>query len=179
MFLDQVYRLHGMPSAIVSDRDRIFTSQLWRELFTLADVQPRMSSSYHPQSDGQTERLNQTMETFLRCFVHACPSKWLQWVPLAEYWYNTSYHSAIGRSPFEALYGYAPRHFGISSQHWMSSSDLSSWLQDRKLMDSLIKQHLARSRLRMKKQADKNRSERQFQMGDRVLLKLNRMCNRH
>lgn len=73
VFLDHVYRLHGMPYAIVSDRDRIFTSLFWRELFSLADVQLQMSSSYLPQSDGQTERLNQTMETFLRCFVHACP----------------------------------------------------------------------------------------------------------
>lgn len=114
IFLDQVYKLHGLPSAIVSDRDRIFTSLFWRELFALADVQLRMSTSYHPQSDGQTERLNQTMETFLRCYVHACPSKWFQWLPLAELWYNSCPHSAIGRSPFEALYGYPPRHFGIS-----------------------------------------------------------------
>lgn len=126
VFLDQVYKLHGMPSAIVSDRDRIFSSQFWRELFALADIQLRMSTSYHPQSDGQTKRLNQTMETFLRCFVHACPSKWLKWLPLAEFWYNSSHHSAIGRSPFEALYGYSPRHFGISSQDVISSSDLDS-----------------------------------------------------
>jgi hypothetical protein len=62
LFMLHVYRLHGMPSSIVSDRDRIFTSQLRQELFSLADVQLRMSSSYLPQSDGQTERLNQTME---------------------------------------------------------------------------------------------------------------------
>ena len=74
-FTNHIYKLHGMPVAIISDRDRIFLSNFWRELFSLADVQLRMSSSYHPQSDGQTERLNQTMETFLRCFVNACPSK--------------------------------------------------------------------------------------------------------
>lgn len=66
-FLDQVYRHHGLPTSIVSDRDRIFTSHFWSELFTMA---------YHPQSDGQTERLNQCLETYLRCFVHACPAKW-------------------------------------------------------------------------------------------------------
>jgi hypothetical protein len=64
LFMNQVYRLHGMPSAIVSDRDRIFTSKFWSELFRLADVKLQLSSSYHPQSDGQTERLNQTMENF-------------------------------------------------------------------------------------------------------------------
>lgn len=57
--------------------------------------------------DGQTERLNQCLETYLRCYVHACPEKWSQWLPSAELWYNTCHHSAIGRSPFEALYGYS------------------------------------------------------------------------
>jgi hypothetical protein len=84
-FMLHVYRLHGMPSSIMSDRDRIFTSHLWKELFRLADVQLHKSSSYHPQSDGQTKRLNQTMETFLRCFVNACPSKWVSWLHLAEF----------------------------------------------------------------------------------------------
>jgi len=98
-----------------------------------------MSSAYHPQSDGQTERLNQTMETFLRCFVSACPSKWLQWLPLAEFWYNSSPHSAIGRSPFEALYGYTPRHFGVSTVDSVASVDLNEWLRERELMHSLIK----------------------------------------
>jgi len=75
LFMQQVYRLHGMPSSIVSDRDKVFTSLLWQELFRLSNVTLRMSSSYHPQTDGQTERVNQCMETFLRCFVSACPSK--------------------------------------------------------------------------------------------------------
>jgi transposase InsO family protein len=66
-------------SLIVSDRDQIFTSQLWRALFNLAGVELHMSSAYHPQSDGQTERVNQCMETFLRCFANAAPSKWFDY----------------------------------------------------------------------------------------------------
>ncbi|XP_035823161.1 uncharacterized protein [Zea mays] len=76
LFHDQVYKHHGLPHSIVSDRDKVFLSNLWKELFRLADVQLRMSSAYHPQSDGQTERVNQCLETFLRCFVHACPHQW-------------------------------------------------------------------------------------------------------
>jgi transposase InsO family protein len=83
--LDYVYKLHGLPSVIIFDRDKVFTSNLWQELFKLASVALHMYSTYHPQSDGQTERLNQTMETYLRCFVNACPSRWLQWLPLAEF----------------------------------------------------------------------------------------------
>ncbi|WVZ48794.1 LOW QUALITY PROTEIN: hypothetical protein U9M48_000203 [Paspalum notatum var. saurae] len=113
VFFDSVYRLHGLPESIVSDRDKIFTSLFWQKLFKLAGVSLRLSSSYHPQSDGQTERVNQCLETFLRCYVHACPARWMDWLGLAEYWYNTSTHSAIGRSPFEALYGYPPRSLGI------------------------------------------------------------------
>jgi hypothetical protein len=172
VYMDHVYRLHGLPVSIVTDRDSIFTSNLWRELFALAQVQLNMSSAYHPQSDGQTERVNQCMETFLRCFASGCPKKWLQWLPLAEYWYNTSMHSAIGCSPFEALYGYAPHHFGFSAVDHCKAVTLDQWLQDRKVMTALIKQHLHRASLRMKKQADKGRSERQFQVGDLVFLKI-------
>ena len=114
-----------------------------------------MSSSYHPQSDGQTERLNQTLETFLRCFVNACPTKWSSWIALAEFWYNASPHSALGCSPIEALYGYPPRHFGISVLEDVAIPELSSWLQDHQVMSDLIRQHLARAKQRMKRQADK------------------------
>jgi hypothetical protein len=76
VFMQAVYQLYGMPESIVSDRDRVFTSTLWKELFRLSDTQLLMSSSYHPQMDSQTERVNQCLETFLRCFIQACPSKW-------------------------------------------------------------------------------------------------------
>lgn len=108
LYIDNVYKLHDLPSSIISDRDRIFTSKLWGKLFKLAKVNLKMSSAYHPQTDAQTERVNQCMKTFLHCFVHACPKRWSAWLSLAEYWYNSSYHSTIGRSPFEALYGHSP-----------------------------------------------------------------------
>ena len=78
------------------------------------------------------------METFLRCFVNAYLSKWSLWLSSAEFWYNTSVHSSIGRSPFEALYGYAPKHFGITALDSVQVPELSVWLQDRQVMKNLI-----------------------------------------
>lgn len=72
-YVDNIYKLHGLPTSIVSDRDEIFTCHIWKELFWLTDTQLMMSSSYHPQTDGQTERVNQCVETYLRCSVHASP----------------------------------------------------------------------------------------------------------
>lgn len=95
LFVSQIYHLHGLPLSIVSDRDKVFTSQLWQELFRLAGVSFNMSSAYHPQTDGQTERVNQCAETFLRCFISACPTKWIDWIYLAEFWYNTTWHSSL------------------------------------------------------------------------------------
>lgn len=172
LFFDQVYKLHGLPDSIVSDRDKIFTSNFWQELFKLCRVTLCMRSSYHPQSDGQTERVNQCLETFLRCFVHASPSKWLDWLISAEFWYNTSSHSAIGCSPFEALYGYTPKTLGISAPDSPRSSDIQSWTQERQLMNDVLKQHLLWAQHPMKRQADKHHSERSFQIGDYVYLKL-------
>jgi hypothetical protein len=125
LFLDHTYKVHGLPMSIVSDRDNLFTSKFWKELFHLANVQLRLSTAYHPQPDGQSERVNQCMETYLRCFVSACPRKWL---PLAEFWYSTSTHSAIGRTPFEAQYGHLPRHFGVSYANHNLVDSLDGWL---------------------------------------------------
>jgi transposase InsO family protein len=130
-FLNHVYKLHGLPSVIISDRDKVFTSALWKELFRLTETTLNMSSAYHPQTDGQTERLNQCLETYLRCMVHACPSKWAKWLSLAEYWYNTTYHSALGKTPFEVLYAYPPRHFGLVEPNACGGADLTKWLEER------------------------------------------------
>lgn len=131
-----------------------------------------MSSARHPQSDGQTERVNQQVECFLHCFVSAHPSKWARWISLCEFCYNTNWHSATGTSPFEIVYGHAPRHFGLSSSGVIQSGDLQQWLADRQVVLDSVRQHLLRAQQRMKSQADKHRTEREFAMGDAVFLKL-------
>lgn len=139
MFMDQVYRLHGLPCAIVSNRDRVFTGNFWQSLFKLTGTELRLSTAYHLQTDGQTKRVNQCLETYLRCFVHACPTKWSQWLSLAEFSYNSSFHSSLGCSPFEVLYGHAPRHFGLTVDSVGEDVPaLNQWLSEQAVMQSLI-----------------------------------------
>jgi hypothetical protein len=104
--------------------------------------------------------------------VHACPKQWIKWLALAEFWYNTSHHSALGHSPFEVLYAHKPRHFDLQEQDMCQHKDLHSWLQDRELMSALIRQHLLRAQAQMKQQADKKRSDISFSVGDKVFIKL-------
>jgi transposase InsO family protein len=177
LFMVHIYWLHGLPNAIVpnaimSHCDCIFTSQLWRELFRLARVDLRMSSAYHPQSDGQTERANQCMETFLHCFANAAPSKWFDYLHLAEFWYNTSWHSSLQQSPFQVLYGHSPRQLGIDPTATCQVDSLDDWMKQKSAMQALIQQHLARAQNHMKIQADKNNTERSFNVGDWVYAKL-------
>lgn len=172
VFLDGIYKLHGLPQCIISDRDKVFTSSFWQELFRLTDTQLMMSSAYHPQTDGQTERLNQCLEAFLRCSSHATPAQWAKWLPLAEYWYNTSYHSALQRSPFETLYGHVPRHFGVPTDTTAGTPQLDTLLRERETTMALLQQQLLRAQERMRRQADKRRMERSFQVGDWVYLRL-------
>ena len=77
-FMDNLHKLHSMPVSIISDR-------VWKEMAARTGTKLRKSSSYHPQTDGTTERVNQCLEAFLRCFTHVCPTKWAQWLSLAEY----------------------------------------------------------------------------------------------
>jgi hypothetical protein len=98
--------------------------------------------------------------------VHDCPSKWSQWLALVEYWYNTTRHSAHGKTPFQVLYGHAPRQFGIPDTSQCTVPDLEQWLRDRAAMSDIIQHNLTRAQVRMKAQADKSRQEREFAVGD-------------
>uniref|UniRef100_A0A8R7P5F0 Integrase catalytic domain-containing protein n=1 Tax=Triticum urartu TaxID=4572 RepID=A0A8R7P5F0_TRIUA len=85
------------------------------------------------QTDGQTERVNQCLEAYLRCAVHSCPGNWSKWLALAEYWYNTSFHSSLGKTPFEVIYGHLPREFGVTQVDTCTVPDLAAWLQERQV----------------------------------------------
>ena len=107
-FLDNISKLHGLPRSIVSDRDPIFLSSFWQSLFSVLETDLLLSLAYHAQIDGQTEVLNRCLEQYLRCMCLSSPKEWSKWLPLAEFWYNTTFHSAIQLTPYEVLYNQPP-----------------------------------------------------------------------
>ena len=101
----EIVRLHGAPISIVSDRDPRYTSGLWRSLQDCLGTRIHLSTAYHPQSDGQSERLIQTLEDMLRACVLEFGGHWEEYLHLCEFAYNNSYQASLGMAPFEALYG--------------------------------------------------------------------------
>ncbi|KAA0063300.1 Ty3/gypsy retrotransposon protein [Cucumis melo var. makuwa] len=172
VFVKEVVRLHGFPKSIVSDRDKIFLSHFWSEMFRLAGTKLNRSSSYHPQTDGQTEVVNKSVEAYLRCFCREKPREWSQWLHWAEYWYNTTYHESIGISPFQAVYGRLPPPLIQYGEMKTPNSTLDQQLRDRDVILGALKEHLRVAQERMKKFADLKRRDVEFQTGDFVFLKL-------
>lgn len=171
-FFDRVVKLHGLPSTIVSDRDRVFTSAFWRHLWRLHGTTLKMSSTYHPQTEGQTEAVNKILEMYLRCFVYDNPKEWAKYLGWAEFWYNTATHTSIGITPFRAVYGRDPPTIFCYSPVDVDPPDLCEQLLARDKLLGRLKEHLQRAQDRMKKFADRNRRELEFDAGDLVLVRL-------
>jgi hypothetical protein len=109
LFLKHVIQLHGLPDDIISDHGPQFVSKFWSCLFELLGTKINLSSAFHPQSDGQTKRVNQVLEQYLRCFVNYQQDDWVDLLPLAEFTYNNTVHAATKHTPFFANYRYHPR----------------------------------------------------------------------
>jgi transposase InsO family protein len=105
VFISEVIHLHGIPKKIILDTDSRFTSRFWTSLQSALGTQLNLSTAYHPETNGQTERVNQVMEDMLRMYVMDNQTQWEKYLPLVEFAYNNSYHSSIGMPPYEALYG--------------------------------------------------------------------------
>jgi len=171
-YLDNVFKLHGNPNSIVSDRDKVFTSEFWKEFFSLQGVALKLSSAYHPQSDGQTEVVNRCLENYLRCMCHARPHLWSFWLPLAEFWYNTNYHTSSHMTPFEVVYGQAPPTHLPYLPGESKVAVVARSLQERENMLLYLKFHLMRAQHQMKVFADQHRTEHEFDIGEYVYVKL-------
>jgi len=103
-FVTQIICLHGPPCSIVTERDPRFLHSFWQEINILQGTSLAMSTVYHSQTNGQSEALNKCVEKYLRCIVVDVPTDWVAMLPQAEYWYNTSYQSSAGMTPFQAVW---------------------------------------------------------------------------
>ncbi|KAL6541589.1 hypothetical protein OROGR_011075 [Orobanche gracilis] len=172
LFVKEVVKLHGFPSTIISDRDAIFLSSFWREIFKLAGTTLKHSTSYHPQTDGQTEVANRCLETYLRCFVGPKPKTWLNWLHWAEFWFNSNYNVSAGMTPFQALYGRDPPLLIKGCTIPSKLDDVNQLVQQRDDLLAELKQNLLKAQDQMRAQANKHRRLVQFDVGEWVFLKL-------
>jgi hypothetical protein len=124
LFLREVVRLHGLPRSIVSDRDKKFVGHFWRMLWKKMGINFSFSSTYHPQTYGQTEVVNRSLENLLRSLVTEHHNQWDQILPQEEFPYNDSPKRRTGRSPFQILYGMQPR--GVSELGDLEQGEIMS-----------------------------------------------------
>jgi hypothetical protein len=170
VFVREVWRLHGLPSDIVSDRDSRFTSDFWQGVLTLLKIRPRMSTSFRPQTDGQTEKVNQSVELYVRTFCNYEQDDWRDLLPLAEYAYNNSVTTGTGLSPFYANYGYHPR------TNWPTKEEVKNpasevYVHYVKSVHELCKEGLEKARKRMARYYDLHVKEAPaYKVGDLVMI---------
>jgi hypothetical protein len=172
-FFEGIVRLHGFPCSIVSDRDTVFTSSFWSELFHLAGVKLHMSSAFHPQTDGQSEVTNHVIVMYLRCLAGDRPKSWLTWLPWAEFYYNMSYQTALKCSPFRVVYGRDPLALISYTPGAARVVAVDQQLRDRDTFLDEIRERLVQAQVTMKQYQDKSRREVQFAVGDWVWVRLN------
>ncbi|KAJ9566252.1 hypothetical protein OSB04_002218 [Centaurea solstitialis] len=172
LYIKEIVRRHGVPLSIVSDRDSRFTSQFWHGLQEGLGTKLKLSTAYHPQTDGQSERTIQTLEDMLRSCVIDFGGNWDTHLPLVEFAYNNSFHSSIGMAPFEALYGRKCR----TPTCWLEAGEKQfagpEIIQETADKVKGIRERLKAAQDRQKSYADKKRRPVEFQVGERVMLKV-------
>ncbi|GAU10392.1 hypothetical protein TSUD_417700, partial [Trifolium subterraneum] len=172
IFLEEIVKLHGVPLSIVSDRDPTFTSHFWRAFQKAMGTRLRMSTSNHPQTNGQSERTIQTLEDMLRACVLEDGGNWSKHLHLIEFAYNNSYHASIGMAPYEALYGRKCR----TPLCWTEVGDKGvlgpDIIQETTLKIKSVKEHVRVAQSRQKSYADHRRRPIEFDEGDHVFLRV-------
>ncbi|XP_057714608.1 uncharacterized protein lrfn5a isoform X1 [Corythoichthys intestinalis] len=170
IMMRQIFRIHGFPRDIVSDRGPQFVSRFWKEFCRLIGAKASLTSGYHPESNGQTERLNQQLETGLRCLVSQNPSTWSNHLVWVEYAHNTLPTSATGMSPFKCVHGYDPPLFSAQEREVSVPSAHALVRRSRRIWEA-ARQALVRQGDRVKKAADRHRRPAPaYQAGQRVWL---------
>jgi transposase InsO family protein len=109
LFLERAFPFIGLPSRVISDRDTCFTSQFFREVCRQLNIKQNLSTAYYPQTDGQSERTNQTLETALRIYCNHQQNNWAQWLPILQYVLNSQASATTKQIPFMTWMGYLPR----------------------------------------------------------------------
>jgi len=173
LFFDHVFKHHGLPRVLISDRDSRFQSDFWQQLFKLTGTDVRLSTSYHPQTDGQTERDNRTIEDMLRPFVNAHLNNWHQLLPAVEFAYNNSVHASTGHTPFFLNYGQHPRTpdiFALAPTEPPKNHAVDEFTTRMRNALRSATEHLQRAVAKQKESADKHRRHDEFNIGDKVLL---------
>ncbi|GJW26303.1 putative reverse transcriptase domain-containing protein [Tanacetum coccineum] len=172
LYIKEIVSRHGVPISIISDRDSHFTSRFWQSMQSALGTQLDMSTAYHPETDGQSERTIQTLEDMLRACVIDFGKGWERHLPLVEFSYNNSYHASIKAAPFEALYGRKCR----SPVCWAEVGDVQltgpEIIHETTEKIVQIRQRLQAARDRQRSYANVRRKPLEFQVGDRVMLKV-------
>ncbi|GJU57516.1 putative reverse transcriptase domain-containing protein [Tanacetum coccineum] len=172
LYIEEIVSWHGMPISIISDRDSHFTSRFWQSLQSALGTQLDMSTAYHPETDGQSERTIQTLEDMLQAYVIDFGKGWERHLPLVEFSYNNSYHASIKAAPFEALYGRKCR----SPVCWAEVGDVQltgpEIIHETTEKIVQIRQRLQAARDRQRSYANVRRKPLEFQVGDHVMLKV-------
>ncbi|KZV57841.1 hypothetical protein F511_03410 [Dorcoceras hygrometricum] len=174
LFFKNVIKYFGIPQDIVSDRDTRFTGRFWTALFNLMGSDLKFSTTNHPQTDGQTERINQLLEEYLRHFVTASQKNWVSLLDVAQFSYNLHKASSTGMSPFELVHGFQPTapHVIALQRSGGACPAAYRFARTKQELYDEAKDSLAKAQRRMKKYVDKGRRDIEFQVGEKVLLKL-------
>ncbi|GJZ87291.1 putative reverse transcriptase domain-containing protein [Tanacetum coccineum] len=172
LYLNRIVARHGIPASIISDRDGRFTSNFWRSFKRALGTDISLSTTYHPETNGQSERTIQTLEDMLRACVINFGKGWVKHLPLAEFSYNNSYHASIKAAPYEALYGRkfrSPVCWAEVGEAQLTGPEL---IQETMEKIVLIKQRMQVAQDQQKSYADWKRKPIEFKVGDRVMLKV-------
>ncbi|KAJ9546759.1 hypothetical protein OSB04_019302 [Centaurea solstitialis] len=172
LYIDEIIARHGVPVKVISDRDSRFTSKFWKSMQRELGTRVSLSTAYHPQTDGQSERTIQTLEDMLRACILEFGGTWEIHLPLVEFSYNNSYHSSIKMAPFEALYGRkcrTPLCWQETGEKILAGPELIQITHDK---IRVIRERMKAAQDRQKSYADKRRRPIEFYVGDMVMLKV-------